>query len=139
MQRCLFIINSEYNSLEDSFSSVKTGAPSVRWQSWIRRLLILPGFCLIFVFHLCGIACFSCNHWKQVSFVKLYSSLRSCQGSKLPSSKSWVKNLIFLAANFVKYKGLSSISICLLKHYIAKEDKLGFQDLKKSLSFNQLK
>ena len=57
-----FVINIEYSSLEDSFSSVKIRAPLIRRWSWIRRSLTLPGFSLIIAFHLCGIACFGCNH-----------------------------------------------------------------------------
>ena len=41
------VINIEYNSLEDSFSTVKIRAPLIRPWSLIRRLLTLPRFWLI--------------------------------------------------------------------------------------------
>ena len=50
---------------EDSFSSVKNCTPLIRWWSWIRRLVTLPGFCLIIVFHLYEIACFSLSIRRQ--------------------------------------------------------------------------
>ena len=47
------VTNIEYNSLEDSFSTVKIRAPLIRPWSWVRRLLTLPRFWLILLSSTC--------------------------------------------------------------------------------------
>lgn len=86
-----------------------------------------------------GIVCFSFNHLKWISFVKLYLSLRSSQVFKLPYSKSWGEKLIFLTADFVKYTGLPSIWVYLLNHKNCERKQAGVSGYQEKCAFQLMK